>query len=129
VKGILEKFPDTVTATKALEDLAAAYERRGDAAAAEKVRLAVDERTAAFASMPESGPGSRAEGGVPAARTPASDVLVAELVATYGPSENTVAAAPALIDPVVAAPKIPAGSDPGSYGSVGGGSGGLGRRY
>jgi outer membrane protein assembly factor BamD len=40
VKGMLEKFPDTVAATKALEDLAAAYDKRGDAPAAEKIRAA-----------------------------------------------------------------------------------------
>jgi hypothetical protein len=132
VKGVLEKFPDTVAATKALDDLAAAYERRGDGPVAEKVRLAANERAAAFASMPESGPGSRAEGAVPAARTPIADALLADLIASYGPSEGTgtVVAAPALIDPVVA-PKVPAaaGAEPGSYGPVGGGSGGLGRRY
>lgn len=136
VKGLLEKFPDTVATTQALEDLATAYEHRGDATTAEldavtaeEIRGVANERAAAFASMPESGPGSRAEGAVPTAHTPASDVLLAELVAAFGPSESTVAAAPALIDPV-AAPKIPTGSDPGSYGSVGGGgNGGLGRRY
>lgn len=131
VKSILEKFPDTVAATKALEDLAAAYERRGDTAAAEKVGLAANERAAAFASMPESGPGSRAEGAVPSVRTPATDALLADLTASYGPDESSgiVAAAPALIDPVTA-PKIPTGGDnPGASGPMGGGSGGMGGRY
>ena len=132
VKSLLEQFPDTLATTKGLEDLAAAYERRGDTAAAEKVRAAANERAAAFASMPESGPGSRQEGAVPAARTPVADTLLAELVTTYGPSESTtaVAAAPALIDPVTS-PKLPTGAaaEPGSYGPVGGGNSGLGRRY
>jgi outer membrane protein assembly factor BamD len=117
VKSILEKFPDTVAATGALEDLAAAYEKRGDAPAAEKVRAAASERTAIYASMPESGPGSRVEGAVPAARTPVADALLDDLVRSYGPSENanTVVAAPALVDPV-AGPKVPvgAGAAPGS---------------
>jgi outer membrane protein assembly factor BamD len=131
VKGILEKFPDTIAATKALEDLVAAYERRGDTAAAEKVRGAANERAAAFASMPESGPGSRAEGAVPAARTPVADALLADLTASYGPDEsrNTVAAAPALIDPVTG-PKRPTGGNPGASGPMGGGGGGgLGQHY
>jgi outer membrane protein assembly factor BamD len=132
VKSILEKFPDTVAATEALADLAAAYERRGDAPAAAKVRAAVDERTAIYASMPETGPGSRAAGAVPNVRTPVSDALLAELVTSYGPSEvgGTVVATPALIDPV-AAPKLPAGtSDPGTYAPIGrGGSGGGMGRY
>jgi outer membrane protein assembly factor BamD len=111
VKGILEKFPDTVAATGALEDLAAAYERRGDAKAAEKVRAAANERTAIYASLPETGPGSRAAGAVPTARTPVTDDLLAELVASYGPGESTgtVVAAPALVDPV-AGPKVPQGA-------------------
>jgi hypothetical protein len=129
VKGILEKFSDTVSATLALEDLAAAYEKRGDTAAAEKVRAAANERAAAYASMPESGPGSRAAGAVPAVRTPVADALLAELIASYGPSDSTgqVVTAPALVDPV-AAPRVPGGTDPGTYGS-GGPAGPLGRRY
>ena len=112
VKGILEKFPDTVAATAALEDLADAYERRGDAAAAEKVRAAANERTANYASLPETGPGSRAAGAVPTARTPVTDALLVELVASYGPGESTgtVVAAPALVDPHTG-PKIPNVSD------------------
>jgi hypothetical protein len=81
--------------------------------------------------MPESGPGSRDEGAVPAARTPIADALLDDLIKSYGPSEaSTVAAAPALIDPV-AAPKVPtgAGAEPGSYGSPGMNSGRLGPRY
>ena len=131
VKSILEKFPDTVAATKALEDLAAAYERRGDTAAAEKVGLAANERTAAFASMPESGPGSRAEGAVPSVHTPATDALLADLTASYGLDESsgTVAAAPALLDPVTG-PKIPTGGgNSEASGPMGGASGGMGRRY
>ena len=127
VKGILEKFPDTVAATGALEDLAAAYEKRGDTAAAEKVRAAASERAAAYASMPENGPGSRAAGAVPEARTPVTDSLLTELIASYGPSEGTgtVVATPALIDPV-AGPKGPTGTgDAGAYAPIGrGGPGG-----
>ncbi|MEB2285289.1 MAG: outer membrane protein assembly factor BamD [Myxococcales bacterium] len=125
VKGLLEKFSDTVAATAALEDLAAAYERRGDEPAAAKVRAAVKERTDIYASMPETGPGSRAAGAVPAVRTPISDALLADLVASYGPSESssTVVAAPALVDPV-AAPKLPTGgADPGAYQPIGRGTG------
>lgn len=132
VKSILEKFPDTVAATGALEDLAAAYDKRGDAAAAAKVRAAAEERAAIYASMPESGPGSRAEGAVPAARTPISDKLLDDLVASYGPSEagGAIVATPALVDPV-AGPKLPttSGADPGGgYGPMGRG-GGMGGRY
>jgi len=130
VKGILEKYPDTVGATKGLEDLAAAYEKRGDTPAAAKVRAAVDESTAIYASMPETGPGSRAAGAIPNARTPVTDALLDQLVASYGPSESgaTIVATPALIDPV-AAPKLPtgAGADAGGYGSMGGRPGGMGR--
>ncbi len=121
VKSILEKFPDTIAATAALEDLAAAYERRDDETAAAKVRAAVKERTDLYASMPETGPGSRAAGAVPAARTPVSDALLEELVASYGPSESAgaVVAAPALVDPV-AAPKLPTGTgDAGAYQPIG----------
>lgn len=128
VKTILEKFPDTVAATAALEDLADAYDERGDTAAAEKVRAAAEERTAIYASMPESGPGSRAQGAVPNARTPVTDALVATLVESYGPSEGsgTIVAAPALIDPTTG-PKRPVGSDPSAYAPIGrGGPGGPG---
>ena len=124
IKGVLESFPDTVAATRALEDLAVAYEKRGDAPAAERIRGAVAERDSAFASLPETGPGSRAEGAVPAVRTPATDALVADLTARYGPGERPggTVAAPALVDPV-APPK------PGTYGSNDAGDTGLGRRY
>jgi outer membrane protein assembly factor BamD len=128
VKSILEKFPDTVAATHALQDLAKAYEKRGDAPAAEKVRAAADERAALYASMPESGPGSRLEGAVPDARTPVTDALVAELVASYGPTDSggTVVATPALIDPSTG-PKLPTGAgDPASYQPIGR-STGMGR--
>ncbi len=129
VKSILENFPDTVAATSALEDLAAAYDKRGDVPAAEKVRAAANERAAVYASMPETGPGSRAQGAVPSARTPVTDALLAELIASYGPSEGTgtVVATPALIDPV-AGPKIPTGTgDPGAYAPIGRGGSGVGR--
>lgn len=133
VKSILEKFPDTLAATAALEDLAAAYEKHNDAAAAEKVRAAANERAAAYASMPESGPGSRLEGAVPAARTPVADALLAELITSYGPSEGagTVVATPALIDPVAAPKGQPGGGDAGAYAPIGRGGptggGGMGR--
>jgi outer membrane protein assembly factor BamD len=129
VKSILEKFPDTVAATKALEDLAAAYDKRNDAPAAAKVRAAAEERAAIYASMPETGPGSRAEGAVPAVRTPVTDALLASLVASYGPSEagGTVVATPALIDPA-GGPKLPTGAgDAGGYAPIGRGGGGMGR--
>lgn len=126
VKGILEKFSDTVGATGALEDLAAAYDRRGDAPAAEKVRAAAAERTAIYASLPETGPGSRAAGAVPEARTPLTDALLAELVASYGPGESsgTVVAAPALVDPTAGSkgPAGPGGSS--AFSPIGRGSGG-----
>lgn len=128
VKSILEKFPDTVAATGALYDLAKAYEARGDAPAAEKVRAAADERAALYAGMPESGPGSRLEGAVPNARTPITDALVAELIASYGPSDGggAVVATPALIDPSTG-PKLPTGAgDPTAYQPIGRGSG-MGR--
>ncbi len=127
VKSILEKFPDTVSATGALEDLAHTYARRGDEPAAAKVRAAAEERAAAFASMPETGPGSRAEGHVPTARTPLTDALLAELVASYGPSEaaGTVVATPALIDPV-GGPKVPTGTGDPNMNPIGRG-GGMGR--
>ena len=102
VKGMLELYPDTVATTGALEDLAAAYERGGDTAAAERIRAAAAERTAAFASLPESGPGSRAAGAVPAVRTPLSDALLADLNGRYGASEKmATVAAPALVDPAL----------------------------
>jgi outer membrane protein assembly factor BamD len=124
VKSILEKFPDTVAATVALEDLAVAYDKRGDTGAADKVRAAASERTAAFASLPESGPGSRPQGGVPTVRTPVADALLTDLVASYGPSESggTVVATPALIDPSTG-PKLPAGTgDAGAYAPIGRGN-------
>jgi len=127
VKGILEKFPDTVAATGALEDLAAAYEKRGDAPAAAKVRAAVDERTAIYASMPETGPGSRAAGAVPNVRTPVTDALLDNLVASYGASEisGSGGATPSLIDPV-AGPKPQGVPTTGAYAPIGPG-GGMGR--
>ncbi len=127
VKGILEKYPDTVAATKALEDLAAAYDRRGDGPAAEKVRAAAVERAAIDASLPENGPGSRAAGAVPSARTPVTDALVADLVASYGQGESsgTVVAAPALVDPL-GAPKVPSGGGGSSaFSPIGRGGGGA----
>jgi outer membrane protein assembly factor BamD len=132
VKGILEKFSDTMAATAALEDLAAAYDKRGDTAAAEKVRAAATERASIYASMPESGPGSRVEGAVPAARTPVTDALVTELIASYGPSEGagTVVATPALIDPLAAPKGQAGGGDAGAYAPIGRGGpggGGMGR--
>lgn len=126
VKGMLETYPDTVATTGALEDLAAAYERGGDAAAAERIRGAVNERTEAFASLPESGPGSRAEGGVPAVRTPVSDALLADLNTRYGASEKVVnVTTPALIDPAPP-PRPVTGGDP-RYGPTD--QSGIGRRY
>jgi len=124
VKSILEKFPDTVAATHALQDLAKAYDERGDAPAAEKVRAAADERAAIYASMPESGPGSRLEGAVPGARTPITDALLAELVESYGPSDTggTIVATPALVDPATG-PKMPGGTgDPAAYQPIGRGA-------
>ncbi len=125
VKGVLEKFPDTIAATRALDDLAGAYDKRGDAAAAERIRSAVTERDAAFASLPESGPGSRAEGAVPAVRTPLTDALLADLSARYGPAETGIhtAAAPALVDP--AAPTRPTTMGDPRYGPT---DGVMGRR-
>ncbi len=125
VKGMLELYPDTVATTGALEDLAAAYDKGGDAAAAERIRAAANERAAAFASLPESGPGSRAEGGVPAVRTPLSDALLADLNGRYGPSEAVATvAAPALVDPAPQ-PRTVTGGDP-RYGPTEPGAG-MGR--
>jgi outer membrane protein assembly factor BamD len=126
VKGALEAYPDTVATTRALENLAQAYEARGDAAAAERIRAAVAERDAAFASLPESGPGSRAQGAVPTVRMALADAVLADLTARYGPSEKTVAVtAPALVDPEPA-PKPITGGDP-RYGPTD--TIGHGRRY
>jgi len=127
IKGILENFPDTVGATAALEDLATAYDRRGDAPAAEKVRAAETERAAIDASLPESGPGSRAAGTVPVARTPVTDALLADLVTSYGQGDasGTVVAAPALVDP--SGPKLPtAGGGSSAFSPIGRGGGGIG---
>ena len=123
VKSMLERFPDTVATTLALEDLARAYDARGDEKAAAKVRAAATERTGIYASMPETGPGSRAEGAVPAARTPVTDALLDELVASYGPSEGggAIVATPALVDPA-AGPKRPTGTDQGAYQPIGRGA-------
>ncbi len=129
VKGILEMYPDTVAATGALQDLAEAYEKRGDAQAAAKVRAAVDERTAIYASMPETGPGSRTAGAVPNARTPVTDALLDNLIASYGASDTggTVVATPALIDPE-AGPKPQGAPTTGAFAPIGpGGGGGMGR--
>ena len=91
------------------------------------MRAAANESAAIYASMPETGPGSRAQGAVPTARTPVTDTLLAELIASYGPSEGTgtAVATPALVDPV-AGKKLPTG-DPGAYAPIGRGGSGIGR--
>jgi len=120
VKGILENYPDTVATTHALEDLAAAYEKSGDAAQAEVVRNVINERLAAFATLPESGPGSRRQGAVPAIPTPVSDAFLADLTGRYGQSERVAnVTAPTLVDQAPQQPHMPqTGGGPG-YGPSG----------
>lgn len=105
VKVILESYPETQAATRALEKLADARARAGDTAGAEAARAAADERRAAFAALPAQGPGSIREGGVPDVTTPATDALLANLDERYGPGTSLAGgpAVPTLIDPAPAA--------------------------
>lgn len=98
-KGILQNYPETQTATRALEQLATAYEQAGDVEHARMARAALDERTAAFAGMT---PESLSAGTVPAVTTPSTDTLIADLDLRYGPSDAPLNApgAPTLVDPV-----------------------------
>ena len=98
-KGILQNYPETQTATRALEQLATAYEQAGDVEHARMARAALDERTAAFAGMT---PESLSAGTVPAVTTPSTDTLIADLDLRYGPSDVPLNApgAPTLVDPV-----------------------------
>ena len=132
VKSLLEKFPDTVATTKALEDLATAYERRGDTAAAEKVprrgqrtRRGVREHAGERSRVARRG--RRADrphaGGRRATRRIGRDVRPERRHGRRrrraGPHRSGAAAEASTA----------AAGNPGSYGSVGSGGGGLGRRY
>ena len=110
VKGILQSYPDTQAATRALEQLATAYEQNGDTERARVARSALDERVAAFASL---APESLKAGAVPALTTPSTDTLLADLDLRYGPSDAppNAPAAPTLVDPV-ARSGITTGGDP-----------------
>ena len=97
VKGILENYPDTTAATRAVEQLAAAYASAGQEDAAKLARDAAAERASAGDTSPSNGP--------------ATDALLADLTSRYGAGQGLSAAAtsPSLIDP--APPKSAAKGD------------------
>ncbi len=100
VKGILQNYPETQAATRALAQLATAYEQAGDTERAQMARSALDERAAAFATVSVNSLNAAA---VPALTTPATDTILADLDLRYGPSDAGPSgpAAPALVDPEV----------------------------
>jgi len=102
VKGILENYPDTTAATRAVEQLAEAYANAGAPEQEQLARAALVER-----------------GGDPAPAStngPATDALLADLTARYGSGQGLSAAAtaPSLLDPV--APKAAANQTGPRYG-------------
>lgn len=128
VKGILENYPDTAVATRALDELAAAYTKEGDAAHEQMVRAALAERgaTGATGEPPadpddkdgDATPGGEAPVGAVPARTdarpsvdpratrgPATAALLADLTVRFGPAQglSTAATTPTLLDPTVPA--------------------------
>lgn len=93
VKGILENYPDTEAASRALDVLADAYENAGLDDQAQQARAARAERTDDPTLLATAKPG------------PAMEALLADLTARYGSGQGLSAAAtvPSLLDPV--APK------------------------
>jgi outer membrane protein assembly factor BamD len=117
VKGILENYADTPAATHAVEELAEAYARAGEA---EHERMA----RAAVAARQQAAAGKNLEDATAGAHDAASEILLADLTTRYGPSQgvSTAATAPSLIDPVQPKTGLPGvrGSGPGA-GSAGNG--------
>ena len=106
VKSIVEIYPDTRAATRALDRLAAAYEKAGEARQAELARAAVAERIAAGIGVPADDDEDEVPPATttPVAHGPATHALLADLSARYGsgdsaPPSTATAAAPALVDP------------------------------
>lgn len=104
VKGILENYADTPTATRALDALADAYAHAGDAEHEQMARRAAAETAPADKGTADDG---KVDVGVTAvtsvrASGPATSLLLADLTTRYGPAQgvSTAATAPSLIDPV-----------------------------
>ncbi len=125
VKGVLENYADTPAATRAIEALADAYARTGDAEHEQMARAALAERRQAeetvAAAKPSTDTTSKkkhrdhdAPAAAPDAGGPASALLLADLTSRYGVGQgvSTAATAPSLIDPVVK-PKIGGGGGSG----------------
>jgi outer membrane protein assembly factor BamD len=114
VKGILENYPETPVAGRALEALAAAYARAGDGEHERMARAALAELgTSDTGNGPPSGQEAAAPGGVQEPLSgPANAALLADMVARHGPAAgvSTAATAPALLDPVK--PTVGKGGDP-----------------
>ncbi len=116
VKGVLENYPDTPAATRAVEALADAYARAGDgehegmARAALAERRQAEEAAAATRTTTDTGNQGKkkkhqdddAVAIAPNAGGPASALLVADLTSRYGAGQgvSTAATSPSLIDPV-----------------------------
>ena len=117
VKGILENYPDTTAASRAIEQRADAYATAGEESQEKLARAVIAERggdpPGETTSAPETTNG------------PATDALLADLTARYGAGKGLSAAAtsPSLLDP---APKTAAKSGSGGSGIGSGGGGGGG---
>jgi outer membrane protein assembly factor BamD len=103
VKGILETYPDTAAARRALARLAEAYAENGGEQ--EREKLARD----AVAELGPADPAAAPE--LTTKKSPAMESLLVDLRGRYGSGDNrALATAPALDDPV--APKMQTGGEP-----------------
>ncbi len=118
IKGLLENYPDTPAATRAVATLADAYARAGDDAHEKMARAALSERQhAEELAATKSGDDKDAKpkkkkkaaddapvAAVPDRDGPATALLLADLTSRYGVGQgvSTAATAPSLIDPVPA---------------------------
>ncbi len=118
VKGILENYPDTTAATRAVEQLAEAYAKAGEESHETLARAALAERGG------DPPPAAGADPPAAPANGPATDTLLADLTTRYGAGQGLSAAAtaPSLLDPVT--PKT--GTKGGPSGPSGGGGGAIG---
>ena len=121
VKGILENYADTPVATRALEELAAAYATAGDheherlarealaergpttVAAAPQMARAADGATLTDAALTTADPPSPRELVADPVSGPATAALLADLTTRFGPGQgvSTATTSPSLLDPVV----------------------------
>ncbi len=138
VKGLLENYPDTPAASRALEALAAAYAGTGDHEHERMAQAALAERPSAEAIESKAAQETKVDDKdaaataaptmvslpTPSTGGPASTLLLADLTARYGPGQgmSTATISPSLIDPVKSSKSLlndrssPPTSGPGSLG-------------